>query len=633
MKQLAYGIWPSILSAKKAAQGKMSLGWLQKEEDFLYWLQKDPSQQGRASLFRWNGKIQEEITPHQDIRSKINEYGGGAYHVAGDKLFFSEGKEGAVYLQEKGALKLLVKHPSCRYADFCYDKKRQLLYAIREEIKTNASIHSVVKISLEGKEEVIAQGYDFYASLALDPFCEHLAFLKWNHPNMPWDGCKLMLHPIQIYGSLEEGIWVAGEDSSSVFQPRFSPNGVLYFILEEGNWSHLYQYQKGKKEPVCKIEAEFAQPAWVLGLSRYDFLPKQKGYDIFCIYTKEGKDHLALLSLPQKILTEIKTDFTHIQFLQADKEGGYGVASSNLEGSHLFFYDAEKKKIFPLLEKKAAISQTWISVAQPVHSLVEKKQKIYGFFYPPLHPEYVGPDSQRPPLLVRCHGGPTMHVSPSLESEILFWTSRGFAVLEVNYRGSSGYGKAYREQLKGHWGIFDVEDVYELTLSLLEEGLVDRNCLAVKGRSAGGFTALNAAGSSNLFTAAVSYYGIFDLSSSIHPTPKFESHYLQNLVGAPLSKKQAYQERSPLYKTSSISCPILLLHGEKDSIVPKEQSLQLYQKLKKKQKEVYLKLFPEEGHGFRKADTIQQALEIEYAFYCHVFGLHPQEPLVSLADL
>ena len=618
-KTLSYGAFPSPISAEKVVEGKNAYSFLQREGNALYWLERRAEEKGRSCLMKkdlQSGDLQ-EVLPGYDIRSKINEYGGRPYQVYQDKMVFTDAEDQGIYFLDKGKVRLLGKNQNKRYAEFCFDPKRELIYAVCEELIDKDSLHYLVAIDLKGEEKILAKGYDFYSSIALDSHFTQMAFIKWNHPNMPWDENKLMLHPLTEKGDLDDGVVIAGGEKISSFQPKFSPDDDLFYLSNEEGFSNIYSYAKGKKEAVYPMQVDFDQPAWLLGFSRFDFVIKSKGYDVFCCYSDKGKDRLAYLSLVDNTLQVLEPKYQKVNFIQADGRGGYFVGASSLEEDQVLAFLWDEKTSFSLTPSFEKLSEEWISPAQEV-SCAKEGYSIHGFFYPPMHPEYIGPDSQRPPLLVRCHGGPTAQAYPTLSWETLFYTSRGFAVLDVNYRGSTGYGREYRDALLGNWGVVDVNDVCDLALDLVERGLVDKDRMIVKGRSAGGFTSLACAAFRKVFACAVSYYGIADLQALLQIDHKFEKFYNQRLVG---EDPKAYKERSPLFHISHIECPILLFHGKKDPVVPFAQSQEIYEKLKSKGKVVSMTLFADEGHGFRSKQNLQKAYEKELAFFQECFGL------------
>ncbi len=623
----SYGNWPSPISVENVAAGGVSLSAPKAYQEIVYWIEGRPSEKGRSVIVQYkDGKTDDAFGKEFDARSKVHEYGGGAYLVHGDELFFCNYKDQRLYWLKEGKPEPITPDNGVRYADMIFDEKRGLLYSIIEEHKGNDVINSLVKINPDTKKtEVIAEGADFYSNPTLSPNGYQLAYLRWNHPNMPWDGCELVVHDVTRDGDLQEGIVIAGGKSESIFQPQFSPDGVLYFVSDKSGYWNLYRYVNGKVEALLPMDAEFGGAQFVFGLSNYAFVSNNGSYDIVASYTKEGLDYLGYLSLKKFTFTLIDLPYTSIKYVVADEKAVYFLGASPFLAPQIVKLDLESRDVHVLKKsREIKIEEGMISVGQTISFPTMDGKKAYGVFYPPQNASVQGPPNERPPLLVRCHGGPTSYVTNALNVDIQFWTSRGFGVLDVNYRGSVGFGRKYREELNGNWGKIDVNDCCDGALYLAHQGLIDHNRMAIKGGSAGGYTSLAAVAFRDVFQGAVSYCGISDLEKMTMEGEKFESHYHESLVGPYPQMKKVYKERSPVHFVEYVHVPVLLLHGKEDKIVFPSQSEEFYVRMLEKNKPATYLLFEKEGHGFRSAEAIHRAMDAEIKFYSEIFHVTPK---------
>jgi dipeptidyl aminopeptidase/acylaminoacyl peptidase len=444
---------------------------------------------------------------------------------------------------------------------------------------------------------------------------------------MPWDGTELWVAPIQADGLLGEPRLVAGGVDESVFQPEWSPDGALYFVSDRTNWWNLYRWHppftkegagNGDIEPLFEMTAEFGLPQWVFGMSTYGF---ESANRIICTFTREGIWQLASLDLQTKQLEAILTPYTDISSLHAAKGRAVFIAGSATEPTAIVQMDLATQQIEVLRRSsQLEIDRGYLSAPQAIAFPTEDKLTSYAFFYPPQNKDHTAPTGEKPPLIVRTHGGPTASTSSAFNLKIQYWTSRGFAVVDVNYGGSTGYGRDYRQRLKDRWGIVDVDDCANAAKYLAEQGLVDGERLAIAGGSAGGYTTLAALTFRDVFKAGASYYGVSDLEILAKETHKFEARYLDGLIGPYPERQDLYKERSPIHFTDKLACPVIFFQGLEDKVVPPNQAEMMFEALKAKGLPVAYVAYEGEQHGFRRAENIKRTLDGEFYFYSRVFG-------------
>ncbi len=483
-----------------------------------------------------------------------------------------------------------------------------------------------------GREDggrVLAAGHDFYASPRLSPDGARLAWLAWRHPNMPWDGVELWVAQVAVDGALVDAHIIAGGPTESIFQPEWSPDGVLHFVSDRTGWWNLYRWRAGQVEALCPRAAEFGRPQWVFGMSTYGFLSAR---ELVCTFFQGGKWHLAVLDLVTLVLEEIATPYTELAGLRV--AGGRALlwAGSPTEPASLVLLDLAERQFAVLrCSSGLAVDPGYLSIPQEIQFPTQEGLPVYAYYYPPRNRDFVGPAGEKPPLLVLSHGGPTGAASAILDLDIQFWTSRGFAVVDVNYGGSTGYGRAFRERLAGNWGIVDVDDCVGAALYLAGRGDVDPGRLAIRGGSAGGYTTLSALAFRDVFKAGASHYGVSDLETLATDTHKFESRYLDGLVGPYPARRDLYIERSPIHHTDGLNCALILFQGLDDKVVPPEQSRAMYEAVRAKGLPVAYLAYEGEGHGFRQAANIVRTLEAELYFYSKVFRFDLADPVAPVA--
>jgi dipeptidyl aminopeptidase/acylaminoacyl peptidase len=620
----SYGSWKSPITADIVAAGEVGLEQIRLDGSDIYWIERRSKEGGRKVIVRRSADGQvADVTPVGfNARTRVHEYGGGDYVVSDGTIVFANFVDQRLYVQRPGSEpKPLTPAAELRYADGVIDRGRNLLFCVREDHSGHGeAINTLVSINLsrDNAARILVSGNDFYSSPRLSPDGSRLAWLTWNHPNMPWDGTELWLGKLAGDGSIDEAIRVVGGMNESIFQPEWSPDGVLYFISDCSGWWNIYRWRNETVESLCPMDAEFGQPHWVFGSALYGFAPER---GIVCSYTRNGRDYLATLDTTTKALDNIELPFTAISQVRSAGDRVVFIVASATEPTSIVSLNLATKKLEVLRRsREAAVDAGYLADPRAIEFPTEGGLTAYGYFYPPRNQDYTAPANEKPPLIVMSHGGPTSASSASLKYAVQYWTSRGIAVLDVNYGGSSGYGRAYRERLKGRWGIVDVDDCVNGARYLVERGDVDSNRLAIRGGSAGGYTTLCALTFRNFFKAGASHYGISNLEALARDTHKFESRYLDSLIGPYPERRDLYVERSPIHFTDRLSCPMILFQGLEDRVVPFNQAEKMVEAVRAKGLPVAYLTFEGEQHGFRKAENIKRVLEAELYFYSKVFG-------------
>jgi len=627
-----YGSWKSSLTSDLIVSEVIELSDIALDGESIYWIERRPAERGRCVVVKRSpeGKITDITPPPYNVRTRVHEYGGGSFVVADGKVYFSNFTGQRLYCQDsRNPPQPITPEIDRRYADSIVDVRRGHIICVCEDFTSDKAepSNTLIRINLDGSKEseTLVSGNDFYSSPRLSPDGSSLAWLTWNHPNMPWHGTELWVAKLNEDGSINKAEKVAGGADESIFQPEWSPDNVIHFVSDRTGWWNLYRFKNHCVEPLARMEAEFGMPQWVFGMSTYAF---ESEHRIICTYTQNGRWRLATLNTGSGKIEEIKTRFTEISSLRAGTGRALFLAGSPDEPTSIVSINLDSQEIEVLRQSsKISIDSGYLSLPEPVEFPTSNKQKAHAFLYAPKNRDYVGAPGERPPLLVISHGGPTASTSGNLNLKIQYWTSRGFAVLDVNYRGSTGYGRAYRDCLDGEWGVVDVDDCVNGALYLVKQGEVDENRLAIRGSSAGGYTTLCALTFHNVFKAGASYYGVSDLESLVRDTHKFEAHYLDRLSGPYPEAIDRYKKRSPINHVDKLSCPVIFLQGLEDKIVPPNQAKMMVEALKRKGVPVAYITFPGEQHGFRSADTIKRALDAELSFYSQVFGFSVAGPI------
>jgi dipeptidyl aminopeptidase/acylaminoacyl peptidase len=639
-----YGAWKSPITSDLIVSQSIGLGGGTFDGGDVYWTEGRPAEAGRNVIVRRapDGTTHDINPAPFNARTRVHEYGGGAMLVDHGSVIFSNFADQRLYRVALGAApEAITSEAPLRYADCVVDAARNRLICVREDHGEAAAAHgeavnTIAALALDGSahddgvaQHVLVSGNDFYATPRLSPDGNTLAWLTWRHPNMPWDGTELWIAAVQPDGTLANAVLVAGGENESIFQPAWSPDGRLYFVSDRSGWWNLYRLDDGRVESLIAMAAEFGLPQWVFGMSTYAFESAER---IICTYTQDGRDYLASLDTTTKTLTTLDVAFTSIDSIQAASGKALVRGASPTQATALVLLDLATGQQTVLKRANAIeIDPGYLSIPQPIEFPTTGELTAHGIFYPPQNRDYAAPEGEKPPLLVLSHGGPTGATSSAFSLGIQYWTSRGFAVLDVNYGGSTGYGRAYRERLNGQWGIVDVDDCVNGARYLAEQGLVDPARLAIRGGSAGGYTTLCALTFRDVFHAGASHFGIGDLEAMATDTHKFESRYLDRLVGPYPERRDLYVERSPIHHVERLNNPVIFFQGLEDKVVPPNQAETMVEALRNKGIPVAYLPFEGEQHGFRRAENIKRALDAELYFYGCIFGFEladPVEPVV-----
>jgi dipeptidyl aminopeptidase/acylaminoacyl peptidase len=634
-----YGSWTSPISAAQAAAQRSGRNQAWVSEGFVYWTENRPEEGGRVAVMRKAaGKPPEEATPPDfNCRTRVHEYGGGAFLANGETLFCSKFEDQRLYRIEPGAdpVPITPEPPmesGLRYADGRLTPDGKRILCVRESHRADGKVsNEIVIIRTNGSvaPQTLVSGRDFYAAPRPSPDGKSIAWLEWDHPRMPWDGTELWLADLTPENSLESSRRLAGGPTEAIFQPEWSPTGVLHFVSDRTGWWNLYRWEGDRSDALLPMEAEFGSPAWHFGYSHYAFLPDGR---IVAIYSKNGIDHLGWIPAEGQKWTPIETGLTSFDPPSLHFDGGSGrlvfVGGAPDRPPAVFGlqFDSGKLETLSAIDPDLPDPGT-ISHPRPITFPTSGGQVAHALFYPPQNRDHQAPEISLPPLIVISHGGPTSNATSEFYLPRQFWTSRGFAVVDVNYRGSSGYGRAYRELLNGTWGVFDVEDCIAAAKYLVDQGEADPERLIIRGGSAGGYTTLCALTFHDVFAAGASYYGVADLESLARDTHKFESRYLDSLIGPYPQVIETYRQRSPIHFAGQLACPIILFQGLEDRVVPPAQAETMVAALQSKGLPHAYLAFEGEAHGFRKVENIRRALEAELYFYSRIFGFElPDRP-------
>ncbi len=641
----SYGSWSSPITSDLIVASTIGLSGILLDGTDVYWLESRPQENGRSVIVRRPaGSSSADVTPPVagageatfNVRTRVHEYGGGSYLVSNGVVYFCNDADQRLYRQKLGGTPVAItaepaRPRGLRYADGVMDARRGRMVWVLEDHTTAARepVNTLVEIPLDGSHppRMLQSGGDFYAAPRLSPDGSRLAWLEWSHPHMPWIGCELWVGECAADGSVGNKRLVAGGDDESVFQPEWSPDGRLYFVSDpaqpslEGRWWNLFRVRGDALdnsvgvEPIYPLAAEFGRAQWVFRLSTFAFTSSSQ---LVCSYVQDGVRRISNIDLASLEARPIPTEYEDISFVRAAADrvyfaGGTPTTPTAVVELHVPSGRATILKLSTSQEVEAY--RKYLSVPEPVTFDTENDLQAHGLFYPPQNSDFAAPSGELPPLLVHCHGGPTAAASPTLSWGTQYWTSRGFAVLDVNYGGSTGYGREYRLRLQGNWGVVDVADCVNGARYLAETGRVDPERWAISGASAGGYTTLAALTFRKEFKTGASYYGISDLEALAKDTHKFESRYLDGLIGPYPQRSDLYVARSPIHSARLLAAPVAFFQGAEDRVVPPQQAEEMVNALRQRRIPFLYLLFDGEQHGFRRADNIKRALDAELYFY------------------
>lgn len=616
--QAPYGTWRSpIDGAAVAADSGWMYSLVTADGGDVYWSEARPLEDGRDAIVRRrDGATEDAIPAAFNARTRVHEYGGGAFTVRDGTLVFSNDADGRVYRGDAP----ITPDDGARYADLRIAGER--VYAVRERDGAPEHVNDLVSFPLDGSSDplVLASGHDFYSSPRVSPDGRRLAFLTWDHPRMPWEGSELWV--VDAAGGAPQR--VAGGPAEAIVQPEWSPDGVLHYASDRSGWWNLY---RSDGSAVTAVEAEIGGPLWVFGESWYAFLSDGR---IVCAVSSEGSERLAVVAGDE--LRYVPLELTRIIDVTTDGSRALFVGASPTRSAAVVAVDVDTGELEALTEDAADVDPAYVSVPRPLEYPTTGGLTAHALFYPPHNPDYSAPAGERPPLLVRIHGGPTAHVSARLSPETQFFTSRGFAVCDVNYGGSTGYGREYRDRLRGQWGVVDTDDAVNAARFLASAGEVDGARMAITGGSAGGWTVLCAlAFYPDVFAAGADYFGVSDLMGFVDDTHKFESRYNDWLVGPWPEAEALWRERSPINHVDKLRAPVIVLQGDEDKVVPPSQSEVVVEALARNGIPHAYLLFEGEQHGFRKAEHLARAAEAELSFYAQVLGFELGDDIEPVA--
>jgi dipeptidyl aminopeptidase/acylaminoacyl peptidase len=629
-----YGSWKSPITAELIARGAVRLEEPEVTASGVYWLEQRPAEGGRYVICRSSGGEVSDVTPAGfNVRTRVHEYGGGAYVVGDGVVFFCNFDDQRIYRQEEGGdPEAITPEPSApgalRYADGRLTPDGRLIVCVRESHEGEGeAVNELVVLPVDGSAapRMIVSGSDFYAFPRVSADGSRLCWTSWDHPRMPWDGTELWEAELSSDGEVGERRLVAGGPEESVFQPTWGPDGALYFVSDRTGWWNLYRHADAGEEPLAPVEAEFGVPQWVFGLATYAFLGDGR---IACTWSKDGTQRLGLLPADGGAVEELDVSHRPDEFptLRAHGNRLTYVGSSPTAVAGIVSLDIDTGEVEVLARSmEEDIPRGLVSVPRAIDFPTEGGEVSHALFYAPVNERYEGAADERPPLIVISHGGPTGQAGAELDPKIQFWTSRGFAVVDVNYRGSSGYGREYRNSLRGEWGVADTADCLTAARHLVGIGEADGERLCIRGGSAGGYTTLCALAFHDLFAAGASYYGVADTETLDEDTHKFESRYLEGLIGPYPETADLWKERSPIHAVDQISCPVILFQGLEDLVVPPSQAEVMAAALEKNGIPYAYLAFEGEQHGFRREETIRRTLEAELYFYGRILGFDPAD--------
>ena len=633
-KVAPYGSWASPITVEMLLKGAVHMRnqMVRWDGDDVYWSELRPDEAGRMVVCRRGADgTTGDVTPRGfHARTRVHEYGGGHFAVSGGTVWFTNFADQRLYRQDRdSAPRPITPAVDIRHADMEVDERRGRLFAVREDHTTGASeaVNSIVALDSKGEKEAItvASGNDFYSSPKLSPNGARLAWITWNHPNMPWDGSELWIGELDGRGGVTSKRKIAGGETEAILQPEWSPAGELYFVSDRSDWWNLYRARGEGDEPVCRRAAEFGAPHWVFGMRFYAFAGPN---EIVCLYSERGGTRLGRIDLEAGELHQVELLYTSLNNVQTSGRKAALFAGSATLAERVLTIDLDTgAQEVVKVSNPAHVESGYLSIPKPIEFSTEGGLTAHAFFYPPRNHDYEPMTGEKPPLVVHCHGGPTASAGPTYPFEYQYWTSRGFAIVDVNYGGSSGYGRAYRQRLNGQWGVVDVDDCINAARHLIDQGLVDPERVAITGGSAGGYTTLLSLTKRDFYNAGASHYGIGDLERFIGETHKFESRYCDLMVGPYPERADVYRDRSAVYFADNLECPVILFQGLEDKVVPPSQAEEFVAVCKKKKLPYAYIAFEGEQHGFRQEKNIRRSIEGELYFLSEIFDFETADEI------
>ncbi|HZQ48821.1 MAG TPA: prolyl oligopeptidase family serine peptidase [Candidatus Dormibacteraeota bacterium] len=628
-REAPYGSWASPISIDLMLSSRTKLTMPRWDGADLYWLEERPLEGGRMVVVRRSGGVTADVTPQGfNARTRVHEYGGGSYVVDRGVVWFTNYRDQRLYRQEREAAPVpITPAADIRHADMLVDRRRNLLYAVREDHTDTSreAVNTLVALdALRDRDAItIASGNDFYSTPRLSADGDRLAWLTWNHPNMPWNSTELWVAELDPRGAVRSSRRIAGGGPESICEPEWGPSGELYFVSDRNGWWNLYRARGEGDEPITRLDAEFAGPHWVFGRKYYAVLGSD---ELVCTYAKNGAVKIARVPLATGKLEPV--DLFYNQFTDIDESDGKLalIAASPTLSPRVLTLDLETgAEEVVRAASDVHIDPGYFSIPRSIEFPTEHGLTAHAIYFGPKNRDFTAPEHTRPPLLVHCHGGPTSEVRSTYDLEIQYWTSRGFAWVDVNYGGSTGYGRPYRDRLHLEWGEVDVADCMHAARHLVREGLADGDRVAIGGGSAGGYTTLLALTKHDYFKAGSSLYGVGDLVTFVKDTHKFESRYLDWLVGPYPERADVYRNRSAVNFATGLNCPIILFQGMEDVIVPPSQSQEFVAACEANHLPYAYLEFEGEQHGFRKDSSLRKTLEAELYFFARIFGFEPHD--------
>lgn len=628
----SYGSWNSPITAEAITASVVGLSELTANSGALFWLEHRPQENGRSVPIRLRqGAKQELIADDFSARSRVHEYGGGAYCVSNDHIYIVNSTDQNIYQfnlkQSSDYVQITGSKISTRYGNLLWDPSREVIVAVQETHPTEHSefeepINELVVIDPTANSiNSIHQGHDFYSSAAISPDGKKIAYLAWDHPNMPWDGTQLFVAELTSEGAATESTLVTGGMDESIFQPTWITSERLIFVSDRNGFWNLYSYDDSGIFCIADDAAEYGLAQWQLGARSFEPISSQF---VVANRIEKNRESLVIVDIETGLVSPLNNDYSSYNSLTVINDDIAFIAGNSDKFSEIVTLKLSSRNTTTnAISGVLPFSSRYISNPKQICYLNKDRQDVYANFYEPTNPKESKNPNDCPPLLVISHGGPTSRSGNSLNLRIQYYTSRGWAVLDVDYGGSTGFGRNYRERLNGNWGIVDVEDCAAGVKHLITEDLIDPKRVAIRGGSAGGYTTLQALVTSKRFSVGASHYGIGDLKALARDTHKFESRYLEGLIG------NDFDERSPINFVDHFNCPVIFLQGAEDRIVPPNQAESMFEAISKKGITAAYLLFEKEGHGFRKSENIIQAIEAEYAFFARILGFKPFDDLSS----